>query len=251
MSKHTAELARNWAEHFHGRRGYEVVEEQLTAYATMLEAARLVPEGWRPIETAPKDGTVVDVWHEEFGRYAGYYWGLPYHSCGEMGRLCDSDWHDLEPGWVDEFNEPVSGEGFTHWMPLPTAPSATIVTPAAPQVDVEALQARIAELEGRINTPHTHEWFEAVRLEAAHQIERWSVEHDAGKQPQDWFWLIGYLAGKALAAALAGNDEKAKHHTISSGAALLNWYRAMVGDTNAMRPGIEPPEDAQCGKGGE
>ena len=110
------------------------------------------------------------------------------------------------------------------------------------------LLARIAHLESLINTPHTDEWFEAVRLEAAHQVERWGsahqVErwgsaHDAGKQPSDWFWLLGYLGGKALAAAIKGDHEKAKHHTISTGAACLNWFRAMTGDSNAMRPGSE------------
>lgn len=101
------------------------------------------------------------------------------------------------------------------------------------------LLTRIAHLESLINTPHTDEWFEAVRLEAAHQIERWGASHDAGKQPSDWFWLLGYLGGKALAAAVKGDHEKAKHHTISTGAACLNWFRAMTGDTQAMRPGAD------------
>lgn len=102
--------------------------------------------------------------------------------------------------------------------------------------------ARLLELEGRINTPHTDDWFEAVRLEAAHQIERFGVKHDAGKNPQDWFWLLGFLAGKANASATLGDDEKAKHHTISSGAMLLNWFRQLSGDSMEMRPGIADPE---------
>lgn len=110
------------------------------------------------------------------------------------------------------------------------------------EADNFALKARVLELEGRINTPHTDDWFEAVRLEAAHQVERFGAKHDAGKAPQDWFWLLGYLAGKALASTLTGDDEKAKHHTISSGAALLNWFRQLTGDSNAMRPGIADPE---------
>lgn len=101
---------------------------------------------------------------------------------------------------------------------------------------------RISELEALINTPQTADWLEAVKLEAAHQIERWGSDHDAGKQPQDWFWLIGYLAGKALASAISGDVEKAKHHTISSGAALLNWHRAITGESTKMRPGIEDPQ---------
>lgn len=109
---------------------------------------------------------------------------------------------------------------------------------------VEELQAEIARLNAMINTPHTDEWFEAVRLEAAHQIERWGTAHDAGKQPADWFWLLGYLGQKAMTSAMAGDETKARHHTISSGAMLLNWFRAMVRDSTAMRPGMDLPERA-------
>lgn len=106
----------------------------------------------------------------------------------------------------------------------------------------DAAEARVAELEALINTPRTADWLEAVCLEATHQIERWGTSHDAGKAPADWFWLLGYLGGKALAAQLAGNTEKALHHTISTGAALLNWHRAITGESTIMRPGIAPPE---------
>jgi hypothetical protein len=112
----------------------------------------------------------------------------------------------------------------------------------AKDAELAAKNARLLELEGRINTPHTDDWFDAVRLEAAHQVERFGTQHDAGKNPQDWFWLLGYLGGKALASAIVGDDEKAKHHTISSGAALLNWFRQLTGDSNRMRPGIADPE---------
>lgn len=109
------------------------------------------------------------------------------------------------------------------------------------QGEVQALRDRIAELEQRINTPLTAEWLEAVPLEAAHQIERYGVMHDAGKTAWDWFWLIGYLAQKAAASHVAGDIEKAKHHTISTGAALLNWHRRLSGEDFSMRPGIADP----------
>ncbi len=107
---------------------------------------------------------------------------------------------------------------------------------------VLAQKAEIDRLNALINTPITNDWFEGVRLEAAHQQERWGADHDAGKKPVDWFWLLGYLGGKCLASAIAGDMEKAKHHTISSGAALLNWWRSLSADPAArMRPGIEEP----------
>lgn len=108
----------------------------------------------------------------------------------------------------------------------------------------EVLKAELTKARELLNTPHTDDWFEGVRLEAGHQIGRWGTDHDAGKAPADWFWLIGYLAQKAMTAHMAGNEEKARHHTISTGAAMLNWFRAIVGDSNAMRPGHEDGIDA-------
>jgi hypothetical protein len=64
--------------------------------------------GWQPIETAPKDGTVIDLW------------------CGGE-RYADCQWYKNE--WreyrYDDFDSlallPVERLP-THWMPLPTAP---------------------------------------------------------------------------------------------------------------------------------
>jgi hypothetical protein len=94
----------------------------------------------------------------------------------------------------------------------------------------------------QINTPHTTDWIQGVKLEAFHQVERYGVMHNAGKSPFDWFWLIGYLAQKAAASEVAGDINKAKHHTISTGAALLNWHRHLTGESTSMRPGIADPE---------
>jgi hypothetical protein len=87
--------------------------------------------------------------------------------------------------------------------------------------------------------PETEDWFAGTRLEAGHQNLRYAAGHDAGKSAFDWFWLIGYLAQKAAAAELIGDIEKAKHHTISTAAALLNWHRKLSGAAGEMRPGID------------
>lgn len=117
--------------------------------------------------------------------------------------------------------------------------------------DRMALVRRLAEAELEIerlqlliNTPETDDWINGVVREAAHQQGRWPSDHDAGKTPADWFWLLGYLAGKALHAAVDGNIERLKHHTISAAAALLNWHRQVTGKNARMRPGIEPPSEA-------
>lgn len=92
-----------------------------------------------------------------------------------------------------------------------------------------------------INTPQAGDFLRAVSIEAEHQRQRWPSEHDAGKTPADWFWLVGYLAGKALHAHANSNTEKAEHHVITTAAACANWHLAMRGKTN-MRPGIETPK---------
>jgi hypothetical protein len=108
---------------------------------------------------------------------------------------------------------------------------------------VLALVAEIERLNGLLNSPEIEDFVKGVMLEAPHQRERWGTEHDAGKAPLDWFWLIGYLAQKAATAQIAGDLVKAKHHTISTAAALANWHAAIIGADTSMRPGIMPPQE--------
>jgi hypothetical protein len=125
------------------------------------------------------------------------------------------------------------------------------------------LRAENARLTGLLNTPETEDFIKAVQLEAGHQRERWGSEHDEGKTGPDWFWLIGYLAGKALHSAVLWqtakeiNDrstpnaaadeladrhfEKLKHHIITTAAACANWHLQILGKSN-MRPGIATPQ---------
>lgn len=105
-------------------------------------------------------------------------------------------------------------------------------------------EIEIDRLRTLLNTPELHDFAKAVALEAAHQRERWGSQHDTGKEPEDWFWLLGYLGGKALSAHKIGDMKKAMHHTISSAAALANWHAALAGTSNAMRPGIDPAQRA-------
>lgn len=104
------------------------------------------------------------------------------------------------------------------------------------------MRQEVERLRGLLNAPELHDFSSAVVREAAHQRVRFGAGHDAGKTPEDWFWLLGWLAGKAVHAARAGDAEKAMHHTISSAAALANWHAALLGVDNAMRPGINPEE---------
>lgn len=100
--------------------------------------------------------------------------------------------------------------------------------------------AKIDHLDDLINSPHTVEFLEAVKLEAAHQRERWGSAHDAGKEDTDWFWLIGYVAGKAVS-----KPQKQLHHIITTAAVCLNWHMNKTVGTD-MRPGIAEPQGLEA-----
>ena len=73
------------------------------------------PEGWQPIETAPKDGTSVLIVMERGGR----------RFVGEAHYL-DRDDSDCGWWWAGEYpgsyHASMIGDPVTHWMPLPAAP---------------------------------------------------------------------------------------------------------------------------------
>jgi hypothetical protein len=114
------------------------------------------------------------------------------------------------------------------------------------------LVAEVDRLRGLINVPGTDDFVEAVRMEAAHQIERWGQDDRQFKTDFDWLWLMTYLAGKALfgkenrvarliadhCRADAANwtahlipdvnvdgRKKYLHRIITIAAATLNWHR--------------------------
>lgn len=109
------------------------------------------------------------------------------------------------------------------------------------KVRIEELEKRLLEAQAVYDGPLVDEWVDGVRKEAAHQVVRWGTEHDEGKDPEAWFWLLGRLAGKAVDAARRGDLAKALHHTISSGAVLLNWHARLKAAGTLFRPGT--PED--------
>lgn len=81
---------------------------QLTARVAELEAA----QGWQPIETAPKDGTIIFVEAYDHARLTGPvhsgYWSPAY----EGGPYA----------WVEDYDYKICDP--THWMPLPQPPAS-------------------------------------------------------------------------------------------------------------------------------
>lgn len=89
--------------------GDTLADEAIAAYLAAIEAER--PSGWRPIATAPKDGT----------------WILArFPSCGEH-RYMVVQWHCLWDNWIlPDLDRCVGMDGtsikFSHWQPLPPPP---------------------------------------------------------------------------------------------------------------------------------
>lgn len=88
----------------------------LVRLSTRLRQAEAdaLKEGWRPIETAPKDGTVVDLWCTyPKRRLVNYLWD------GECWR------ENLDPVMYPSAGRINSGceHVISHWMPLPPPPS--------------------------------------------------------------------------------------------------------------------------------
>jgi len=81
----------------------ELIAEVERLRAQLLAGA--TPEGWQPIETAPKDGTEVLL----LGRWFS------------QARIVNGLWNSGDamhmPHWMGGIHQP------THWMPLPAPPA--------------------------------------------------------------------------------------------------------------------------------
>lgn len=69
------------------------------------------PDGWRPIETAPRDGTDVLVWTPGYDCNVAF-WGTDDWQSGHWFTSGGHDGTSMTPG-----------QGPSHWMPLPEGPS--------------------------------------------------------------------------------------------------------------------------------
>ncbi len=88
-------------------------------------------------------------------------------------------------------------------------------------MDMAAALAEIRRYQTIVDTPELDDFIAAVVREAEHARGRWE---DEGKGAPDWFWLVGYLAGKALSSWKLGDVERVKHHIITTAGACLNWH---------------------------
>lgn len=96
--------------------------------------------------------------------------------------------------------------------------------------ECEGLRRELEELRQQINTPELDDFLTGVQREVVHQRERWGTNHDARKGVTDWYWLLGYLGGKALHAAIHKDWNKVRHHLITTAAACYHWHESLPGE---------------------
>lgn len=100
---------------------YDVTEPTHDLKRLVREIAKRAAPGWQPIESAPRDGTTIDLWvGGEFpARYENCYFGTPHHEC--YSQYCDSCPEDMNvKAWRWHFfSQQITP---THWMPVPTGP---------------------------------------------------------------------------------------------------------------------------------
>jgi hypothetical protein len=101
----------------------EYIRALLAAAPQMIAAAREAGRVWMPIDTAPKNGTEVDIWVTGPGarRISDCRWGKPSRDVNWMSG-CQMD---SSPQWITRSGcglDPRNGKP-THWMPLPPPPA--------------------------------------------------------------------------------------------------------------------------------
>lgn len=105
---------------FHKMLGFVVM-----VFAEMVAAAPATPaaqaqqpagDGWKPMATAPKDGTEVMLWlGAPYNEIAKAWWFKPWENWqkGELPNALDDEYYG------------IGSEVPTHWMPLPSVPWQT------------------------------------------------------------------------------------------------------------------------------
>lgn len=73
---------------------------------------------WQPIETAPKDGTEIDVWAKNADGHQRRITDVCWSRMGDWDGTDFDGWTGMYPERFCAKYEP------THWMPLPEPPAA-------------------------------------------------------------------------------------------------------------------------------
>lgn len=81
-------------------------------------------DGWRAIETAPKDGTVIHVWASGFQWPEAVRW--EDYSAELAEELAEDGYWTYAEDLMADATESCEPETWTHWRPLPTPPASSL-----------------------------------------------------------------------------------------------------------------------------
>jgi hypothetical protein len=90
----------------------------------------------------------------------------------------------------------------------------------------EIRQDAVTAIESAFDDPVIDDFIEGLRIEIPYQQHVWNVE-DAGKSISCWIRLIHHLTAKIGESDWNHKPDKAKHHIITTAAALANFHAAM------------------------
>ena len=95
---------------------YEAIRT-LSSPDHIADAGKVEGDGWKPIESAPKDGTVILVYREDAGVFTAHYVEEDAHLSSIMNPP-EGDFY-----WFSTAGDDLTNDMPTHWRPLPSAPS--------------------------------------------------------------------------------------------------------------------------------
>ena len=101
------------------------------------------------------------------------------------------------------------------------------------EAEVQRLGAETKRLKELLGTPEIVDFASAVIKEAAYQREHWGKAHDEAKSDDEWFWTLGWLAGKAVTDPHKPEDERTSkerklHRIITTAALACNWHASVL-----------------------
>lgn len=146
--------------------GQEAAYRFSAAAGRLRSASPAVPDGWQTMDTAPKDGSSILVYHPEYG-WDVAQWHKGTESAPDDPGM-DAGWHGhhTHPGCKDFGFDPHAIP--THWKPLdiPAAP-----TPPREDYSDEVTDEQIARIKAHVGPINEAEW-ERVSPPAAPVAER-------------------------------------------------------------------------------
>ena len=98
--------------------------------------------------------------------------------------------------------------------------------------EIAELKAEVSRLNTLINSPEINDFIEGVKIEAAHQTEKWGKQED--HPPHHYILIFTKLLGKLSVCIWDRDVDKFKHHLITLSAAAHNIHRQIDNDSTEV-----------------